>query len=382
MRSKGRSRRDVLADLERALQKDSKYEDGRILSSMCTKPQPIAKAAHRMFLSSNLGDAGMFPGSCRLEEKIVRGLSDLLNLQNGAGFVVSGGTEANLMALWAARNRANVCNPEVIVPESAHFSFNKICNLLQLKPVRAGLDGAFKVVPEQVERSITQHTIAIVCSAGTSELGVVDPIPKLSEIATSHNVHLHVDAALGGLIIPFLEPERQNKHAFDFRMDGVKSMTVDPHKMGMSTIPAGCVLFKEKAILEYIKTETPYLTETRQYTFTGTRSGASAAATWAVFESLGADGFKKTVRRCMKLTGFLSNEIEASGFEKVRDPMLNIVAFRTPNSKTTAQNLRNAGWFVSYVPRLDCLRIVVMPHVKQRHLEAFLEDLKKATQHN
>jgi tyrosine decarboxylase/aspartate 1-decarboxylase len=244
------------------------------------------------------------------------------------------------------------------------------------------LDDAFRTIPEEVERSITQHTVAIVCSAGTSELGVVDPISKLSEIATAHNVHLHVDAALGGLIIPFLEPERQNKLAFDFRMDGVKSLTVDPHKMGMSTIPAGCVLFKDKAILEYIKTETPYLTETRQYTFTGTRSGASAAATWAVFEYLGRDGFTKAVKRCMKLTNSLSKEIETSGFQKVAEPTLNIVAFRTPNSKITAQNLRKAGWFVSYVPRLDCLRAVVMPHVKKRHLEAFLEDLKKATKHN
>jgi tyrosine decarboxylase/aspartate 1-decarboxylase len=116
---------------------------------------------------------------------------------------------------------------------------------------------------------------------GTAELGAVDPVEKLSDIALTHDVYLHVDAALGGLMLPFME----NASAFDFCLKGVKSITVDPHKMGLATVPAGGILFRDNTYLEHIKTETPYLTEDAQYTFVGTRNGASVAATWAVFES-------------------------------------------------------------------------------------------------
>jgi tyrosine decarboxylase/aspartate 1-decarboxylase len=376
MESKGRSRREVLAKLRKILDEDQTYESGRILCSMCTSPQPIAKAAHQMFLYSNLCDPGLFPGNRRLEKDVVRKLSTLLNGKDSVGFIVSGGTEANLLALWAARNDSNVSSPEVVVPESAHFSFDKICNLLKLKPVRAKLDSSYKVNSEAVEHCITNRTVAIVGTAGTAELGVVDPIRKLSEIALAHNIPLHVDAAFGGLVIPFLEPEVRDGLEFDFRLEGVKSITVDPHKMAMSTIPSGGILFREQAMLKHIKTETPYLTETPQYTFTGTRSGAPVAATWAVIESLGHEGFRKAVRRCMTLTGFLSKGIEKLGFQLVVEPTLNIVAFRTAGSRKTAEALRKKGWFISYCPRLDCIRIVVMPHLRKRHVRAFLKDLR------
>ena len=99
---------------------------------MCTRPHPIAQKAYRMFLNSNLGDPGLFPGTARLEKEVIEQLATLLHGKNCKGFLVSGGTEANLMALLAARNMAGVTEPEVVLPESAHFSFTKICSLLIL----------------------------------------------------------------------------------------------------------------------------------------------------------------------------------------------------------------------------------------------------------
>jgi tyrosine decarboxylase/aspartate 1-decarboxylase len=308
-----------------------------------------------------------------LEKEVIAKLAALLNGKNSVGFIVSGGTEANLLALLASRNMTNVSNPEVVIPESAHFSFNKICNLLRIKPVQAGLDSSYTVDPSSVERCLSKNTIAVVGTAGTAELGTIDPIDKLSEIALEHRIYLHVDAAFGGLIIPFLESAPE----FDFRLEGVKSITVDPHKMGMTTIPAGGILFRDSACLEHIKTQTPYLTEEVQYTFVGTRSGASVAATWAVFESLGREGFKNIVKHCIELTKLLSSGLESLDFKLVSRPKLNIVAFRSSNSKLLAETLRQRGWFVSYVPRFDCIRIVVMPHLKDRHITAFLKDLSE-----
>lgn len=372
MQPEGLSRKSVLTELKKMQSMDQHYDDGKILCSMCTKPHPLAKKAYQMFFESNLGDSGLFPGTAQLEKEVIQTLAMLLHGENSAGFLVSGGTEANLMAILAARNASKTEQPEVILPESAHFSFTKICNLLNLKPVYAGLDSAFRADPSEVKKCISKNTIAIVGTAGTAELGTIDPIDKLSEVAFQHDVYLHVDAAFGGLVIPFLEGVRPN---FDFSLEGVKSITVDPHKMGMAAIPAGGILFKDAKELDLIKTETLYLIDRVQYTFVGTRTGAAAASAWAVFKALGREGYQIVVGDCLKNTKLLAVGIAEQGFKLVVEPTLNLVAFRSANTKSLAEKLRTKGWFISYLPRYDCIRIVVMPHVKRRHAVAFLEDL-------
>ena len=238
----------MLAELKKIREQDQRYDDGKILCSMCTKPHPIAEKAYQLFLNSNLGDPGLFPGSVQLEKEVINQLATLLHGENCVGFIVSGGTEANLLALLAARNMAHVSQPEVVLPESAHFSFTKICNLLNLKPVYAGLDSSFRVDFSSVEKCVNKNTVAIVGTAGTAELGAVDPIEELSQIALEHNVWLHVDAAFGGLVIPFL---KNAKFKFDFNLEAVKSMTVDPHKMGMAAIPAGGIIFRDSQSLGF-----------------------------------------------------------------------------------------------------------------------------------
>ncbi len=372
MQFKGTSQKTVLDELKKFHTQERSYRKGKILCSMCTKPHPIAKKAYQMFFESNLGDQGLFPVSAQLEREVVDDIAKLLHGNGAAGFLISGGTEANLMALATARNMANTSQPEVVLPQSAHFSFTKICSLLNLKPVYVGLTSVFRVDPDEVRQKISKNTVAIVGTAGTAELGAVDPIDALSKIALDRGVFLHVDAAFGGLVIPFIEGE---KPLFDFYLEGVQSVTVDPHKMGMAPIPTGGILFKNPKVLKYIKTETPYLTENAQYTFTGTRSGASVVSTWAVFRALGCEGFQKIVGACMRNTQLLTKELQKAGFSLVVEPTLNLVAFRSKNSRVLAEKLWKMGWYVSYVPRYDCLRVVVMPHVKRRHVSAFVEAL-------
>jgi|WetSurMetagenome_2_1015567.scaffolds.fasta_scaffold47434_2 tyrosine decarboxylase / aspartate 1-decarboxylase len=369
--------KEVLARLKQAKEKDLRYCDGKILSSMCTSPLSIAKLAHNMFLEGNLGDPGLFPGSARLEREAIVSLAELLHGPTGTtGFIVSGGTEANLMAMYAARNAAHVDSPEVVVPESAHFSFDKVCDMLNLKIVTVPLDADFRVNPGAVRQVVTKRTVAIVGNAGSAELGAVDPIEALSKIAVEHGVPLHVDAAFGGLVLPFLKELGYSAPEFDFGLAGVQSVTVDPHKMGFSTIPAGGILFRKSQGLQCIKTQTPYLTEETQCTFVGTRPAASAAASWAVFESLGREGFRKTVKRCMELTTLLYEGLEEEGFEVLLRPQMNIVAFRNANPRLLADKLNKSGWRVSFVPRLNCVRVVVMPHLKRQHISDFLETLR------
>ncbi len=373
MQQRGLGKKEVLEELKMRSLHDKAYSSGRILSSMCTKPHPVAKKAYNLFFESNLGDSGLFPASAQLEREVINQLSDLLHGLSVPGFVVSGGTEANLLALAAAKKNAKTVCPEIVLPESAHFSFTKICNILNTKPVYAPLDDKYRVDASAVAKLVTKNTIAIVGTAGTAEFGAIDPIDELSEIASNHKIHLHVDAAFGGLVIPFL---KGIKPRFDFELEGVQSITVDPHKMGLAAIPAGSILFRNQHLLECLKTETPYITDKHQYTFVGTRTGASAASAWAVFKLLGIDGYRKIVDDCTENTHLLSKGLAEAGFELALEPTLNVVAFRNnQNTKKLAEQLWRLGWYVSYNSRYDCIRIVVMPHIKRKHILDFLHAL-------
>ncbi len=376
MRENGLTEEEVRIGLDKAYRCDVRYDSGRVLCSMCTNAHSAARSAQALFSDSNLGDPGLFPGSIGLEREVVSELGSLLHCDDCTGNIVSGGTEANLLAVYAAREHVKVQAPEIVVPESAHFSFDKICRMLGIRIVKAKVDDSYRVDISDVRRRMNENTVAIVGAAGTVELGVIDPIGELSSLALDHGIPLHVDAAFGGLVIPFLKDLGYPVPDFDFGFEGVRSMTVDPHKMGLSTVPSGGILFRDVDYMKNIGTETPYLTSPHQYTFTGTRSGASAAATWAVFSAMGREGFRRNVSYCMGLTEYLQSELEDSGFEVLIRPTMNVLAFRSKNARELVGSLRGKGWFASYVPRIDCVRVVLMPHTTRQDLSDFLACLK------
>ncbi|MEM2917661.1 MAG: tyrosine decarboxylase MfnA [Candidatus Bathyarchaeia archaeon] len=383
MQEKGLPKKLILQELNKKLQKDLTFTSGRILGSMCTNPHAFAKKIYSQNIEKNLGDPGLFPATAEIEKEAVQMIGSLLSNPNGSGYIVTGGTEANILALWTARNLANKQRNEVVLPKSAHSSFDKACDLLGLKPIKVGLNSRFQVDVDAVEKSITQKTVAIIGVAGTTSLGVVDPIPELSEIALKHDVYLHVDAAFGGFIIPFLKEIGIKTPDFDFRLPGVNSITIDPHKMGLAPIPAGGILFRNSAMANAIALKVPYLAggETEQATVVGTRSGASAIAVWALLKHLGKEGYRRIVKRCMNLTWRLADGIRrVEGLSLITEPALNIVGIKSEEKsiQTIATRLRQKGWAISLFP--THIRVAVMPHVKPLHIEMFLNDIKEIMQ--
>jgi len=382
MPEKGLPKSVILKELGKKLQRDLTYSSGKILGSMCTEPHSLAKQLYLQYLEKNLGDPGLFPASAELEQEAIRMLGSLLSNPNASGRIVSGGTEANILALWAARNLAKKERGEVIVPVSAHCSFDKASDLLNLKLIKVKLNHGFQMDVKAAEAAITPKTVAIVGVAGTTGLGVIDPIHELSEIALAHNIYLHVDAAFGGFVLPFLKELGFNAPDFDFKLAGVCSITVDPHKMGLAPIPAGGILFREASMTEAISMRVPYLAggETEQSTVMGTRPGASAIAVWALLMHLGREGYKAVVERCLMLTWKLVEGIQQiDGIDIVTQPTINVVGIKSDTIDVwlVAQELRKRDWAVSLFP--GYIRIVVMPHVKPSHIESFLEDLGKTT---
>ena len=155
-------------------------------------------------------------------------------------------------------------------------------------------------------------------------------------------------------------------------------MTIDPHKMGMSVIPGGGLLYRNAELSAAVNVFVPYLAggETAQATVVGTRSGASVLATWALLKHLGKSGYTEVVRRCMALTDFLAEGVRRiDGLYLPCKPVLNVVgvASRKLPVQELAARLRRRGWALSLFP--GHIRVVLMPHLKRKHIQNFLAAL-------
>ncbi|MCG2826968.1 MAG: tyrosine decarboxylase MfnA [Thermoplasmatales archaeon] len=373
MNKKGMPYSQIMKELRNAYDENYHFKDGGILGSMCTKPHNIALKAHSMFIESNLGNPGLYPGTKKLEKKVIGMLGGFLHNRNACGHVTNGGTESNITALWIAKKITK--KKEVIFPESAHFSFHKACDLMDLKPVEISLDENYRMRVDEVEDKISNNTACVVGVAGTTELGVVDPIDKLSDICNG-KTFLHVDAAFGGFVIPFLKELGYNLADFDFSLDSVCSITVDPHKMGMASIPAGVLLLKEKQYLKSISRKPVYLTGV-QACLSGTRCSASVPGAYAVMKILGKDGYKKIVKRCMDTTFYLSKRFKEIGLSLPVEPEMNVVCAKVKNPDRIVKELDKKGWKISKTRKPKCIRIVVMPHVTRKVVEDFIPELEK-----
>jgi len=372
----GKDKKKIIDEIKRACSSDYSYQEGRILNSICSEPLPVAVEAYCQTIHTNLGDVRIFPGVKKIERAVTQMIGDLLSHPGAAGNVVSGGTEANLLALLAARNKnKNITSPEVVVPFSIHFSVNKAASILGLKLRYTKLDHNQHADPKEIERSINSNTIAIMATAGTSETGAVDPIPEIASIAKKHNLYFHVDAASGGFIIPFAKELGYNLPDFDFKIKKVDSITVDPHKYALSVIPSGYILFRSKEIQKLVGFESHYVGTETHTTFAGTRPGASAASTYAVIKYLGRQGFKELVKGCFNKRNFLINELEKQGLKILIPPDLNIVIIKSKNPKKAMRMLEDRRWLVSMSKRNNALRAVVHHHLQKEHLRAFAEEL-------
>jgi len=339
----------------------------RILSSMCTEPHPAARAAAERFLASNPGDPETFQSIAAIEAETVAALGEITGLADPEGFVATGGTEANIQAVHAARNRAATDDPNVVVPESAHFSFRKAADLLgvELRSVPTDADGRADVAATSA--AADGETALIVGVAGTTEYGRVDPIPALADVAADVDARLHVDAAWGGFLLPFTDHEWHFGHA------AVDTLTIDPHKVGRAAIPSGGFLARDRETLDALAVDTPYLESRGQATLVGTRSGAGVASAKAAFEALWPDGYRETAARAGDNAAWLAGALGDRGFDVV-EPELPLVAADLPESLFDA--LREEGWRIARTST-DELRVVCNPHVTREMLESFVADVDR-----
>jgi tyrosine decarboxylase/tyrosine decarboxylase/aspartate 1-decarboxylase len=382
MRDAGAPASDVRRRIATELADDVPWN--RVLNSICTEPHPLGVEMAAAAAHTNLGDVRIFRGTKRIERKVVELLLDLLGNPGGSGSLVSGGTEANLIAMLVARESARARGrltdrPEVVVSSTVHFSFTKVFGLLGLTPVVVPVDESLRLPAGEVARRIGEHTVAVVATAGSSEFGVVDAVDEIGPVVAGRGVHLHVDAATGGFIIPFARALGHDLPQFDFTVDGVDSITIDPHKYGLANVPAGAVLFRGAQDAGRFAVDSFFIDTPVHNTLLGTRPGAAAVSTYAVLEHLGRDGFLDLTRTNYEVTKYLVDGLRAAGHELFAAPQLNIVVVRMPHAVRISQLLETRGWIVSTSKRFgETLRLVVTRHVTPEMVDEFLPELERA----
>jgi len=347
----------------------------RVLSSMCTEPHPAARRAAERFLASNPGDPATYGTIVELEREAVGALAEITGLGDAVGtarseitehgYVTSGGTESNIQAVRSSRERADGDDPAIIAPESAHFSFHKAASVLDVELRTVPTDGDGRADVDAVAAALDADAALIVAVAGSTEYGRVDPIPALADLAVDAGVPLHVDAAWGGFHLPF------SGHDWGFAVDGVDTVTIDPHKVGRAAVPAGGLLARDPAALDALAVDTPYLETASQASLTGTRSGAGVASAVAATDALWPDGYRREHERASELAAWFADELRGRGIDVV-DPELPLVAFDLP--RATFEAVRERGWRLSRTGAGEA-RVVVMPHVTRGSLTAVLDDL-------
>lgn len=388
----GRAREDVLRELRSFGAQDPDYRHGRTWSLVYYLDEAhedfLAEAYHAYSSANGLNPAA-FRSLKRLETEIIAATAALLHgTDDTCGVVTAGGTESCLLAVKAYRDLARagrrVRRPEMILPATAHVAWFKASEYFGVKVRRLPLDGEFRADVARLERLVNRNTVLIVGSAPEYPHGMVDPIERMGEIAARHGVPLHVDACVGGFILPFMEMNGASLPPWDYRVPGVTSISADLHKYGYASKGASTITYRS---LELLKHQMFVYEDWPGGVFAspgllGTRPGGAYAAAWAAQQHFGLEGYRELARRTSvafcRLRDGIAAMPELRVFGDPQGPLLSYGAReRGLSIYAVGDQLEARGWQVNRVqfpPGLHAM--VTAGHLDS--VEAFLDDLRAA----
>jgi glutamate/tyrosine decarboxylase-like PLP-dependent enzyme len=343
---------------------------------------------YALFSQSNPLHTELWPSIAQFEGEIVAMTAKLLGSEwtedTICGNVSSGGTESTLLAMKAyrdwAREEKGIEYPEMIVPVSAHAAFDKASQYFGIKKITVPLDDEYQASVAAVRKAINKNTIVIVASAPSYPHGVMDPIPDLASLGMEKSVPLHVDACLGGFILPWIR-EDYAFPPFDFALKGVSSISVDTHKFGYANKGTSVILYRGKSLRHY-----QYYISTdwsgglyASPTMAGSRPGALIAQCWAAMVSTGQETYRKNALKIVDTARILREGIEGIPHLRVLGHPLFVIAMAsdTLDIFSIMNTMMEKGWYLNGLHRPDCFHIcVTLLHTQSGLADRFLKDLK------
>lgn len=399
MPERSSSMKNVREELYKYTESDIEVKDGRLFTYLYDPDMKDLKEANDIFvefLNRNGMDYHAFPSTLRIENDIVAMVGSLLNGDSKiAGNFTTGGTESILLAVKSSRDMflskdGDGRKPEIIIPVTAHPAFRKAAEYLGMKIVRIKVDrNTYRSIPGEVEKAITENTAMIVTSAPNFPFGVIDPIEEIGLIAQRHKIWLHVDACVGGMILPFLSMAGVKVRKWDFLVPGVTSISVDLHKYGFTPKGSSVILYRNSHYRRYqlyVNANWPGYPMSN-VGMQSTKSAAPMAASWAVMNSLGIEGYVNLARKTLAAKDRIVNGLKELGYHIVGSPETTIFAFASENVDIfrVGSELKKRGWFLQVQPGSasedlpSSLHLNISPiHVKVA--DEFLRDLKTITE--
>ena len=381
---------EVLAEVSAIGQSDLRWKEGRAFSLAYyagSEVQAVADQAYAMYGSTNGLNADAFPSLKKFQADVVATVNRWVHGdETSAGFMTSGGTESILLAVKAARERGRrefgITQPNVVLPTSAHAAFEKACYYFGLESRRVPVRADWRADVEATRQAIDANTVLIVGSAPQYPQGVVDPIVDLAAIARERNINCHVDACMGGVTLTFLERLGENIPLWDFRVDGVTSISVDLHKYGYTSKGASVIMHRNRQLRSY----QTFVTDNWLGGFygssgvLGTKSGGPMASAWAVMNYLGDEGYLRLTESARATTRQLADAIEKiDGLHLRAYPDSTLLSFGAQNFDVfaVADELAKTGWYVDRQTPPDSLHCTVNA-VHHQVIEEFIVDLSHA----
>ncbi len=382
----------ILSTMKNLRDGDVDWQDGKVWSLVFHAGDELSaflKEAYCIYFSENALNPGAFPSLKRMESEVVSMTASLLGGgPDVAGNMTSGGTESILMAVktaraWAGQNMRTDRGLEVLMPESAHPAFDKACYYFGLRPVRVPGGPDFRADVKAMKRALTKRTVLIVGSAPQYPQGVVDPIEELAAIAKSRGILMHVDACVGGFMLPFVRDLGRDVPAFDLSVEGVTSMSVDLHKYAYAAKGASVVLYRDRELrkLQYFATTDWPGGIYASPTMLGSRPGGAVAAAWAMLHRLGREGYLEIAGQVMDATDRLVVGIgRIDGVEVLGRPSMSVFAIGSSDRDVyeIADRMTARGWHLDRQQSPPSLHVTVnFAHIQST--DAFIDDLRAAS---
>ena len=407
---------EVLQAVAERLQDNYPYFHPMYAGQMLKPPHPVARLAYALAQWINPNNHALDGGraSSAMEKEAVAEIAAMFGWKEHLGHLTSGGTMANLEALWVAGQLAP--GKTILASEQAHYTHSRISAVLQLKFEAVACDANARMDIDALRKRLRAGDVGTaVVSLGTTATGSVDPLNEILELRAKYGFRVHCDAAYGGYFLLARNLREETRRAFD-AAHHADSLVIDPHKHGLQPYGCGCVLFPDPAVGRFYKHDSPYTYFSSKELHLGeislecSRAGAAAVALWATQKLLPlvpggefAQGLEHCRQAALELHGRVANDPR---FVAAFAPELDIVVFaprtdsvsrsselsRTIFDAAARRNLHlavaelpveffaaNLGEMKRDRPRLTCLRSVLMKPEHKQWLDRIWQALSDAT---
>jgi tyrosine decarboxylase/aspartate 1-decarboxylase len=360
----------LLASADR-LKENYPYFHPLYAGQMLKPPHPVARIAYALSMWINPNNHALDGGraSSAMEKEAVAEIARMVGWETHLGHLTSGGTMANLEALWIA----GLVRPDmtVVASDQAHYTHHRITGVLRLKSESIGCDRNGRMDLTALKRRLEHGGVGtVVATMGTTATGSVDPLSDLLELRAKYGFRIHADAAYGGYFKLIDNLDRSSRLSFD-ALSEVDSLVIDPHKHGLQPYGCGCILFRDPSAGKFYKHESPYTYFTSTELHLGeislecSRPGAAAVGLWATQRLLPlvrvgefAKGLSESRQAALELFGKIRNDVR---FITAFPPELDIIVW-APRAATISEiSLRSKQIFHEAARQNLHLALVELP---------------------